>query len=105
MMVHIQYVPLKCNVTLAQQDVARCTLEFDVYYLKSASLQLKSRSTLGLQQNFYKARLFNLIICYKAFHHCKYLPSRVYLEPEHTSCSITPSIVLPLLKSRDLLFI
>ena len=53
-------VPLKCNVPHTGQHVDRCTLKLDVYHLKSASLQLKSRSTLGLQQNFYKARLFNL---------------------------------------------
>ena len=56
----LSMVPLKCNIALARQHVARCMLEFDIYHLESASLQLKSRSTLGLQQNFYKARLFNL---------------------------------------------
>ena len=57
---YVRTVLLKCNVALARQHVARCTLELDFYHLESASLQLKSRSTLGLQQNFYKARLFNL---------------------------------------------
>ena len=53
---------------------ARRTLALDVYHLKSSSLQLKNRSTLGLQQNLYEARLFYLkTICYKAFHHFKYL--------------------------------
>ena len=49
----VYMVPLKCNVALAQQHVARCMLEFEFYHLKYASLQLKNRSTLGLQQNFY----------------------------------------------------
>ena len=92
-------VPLKCTVPHTHQHVTRCTLKLDVYHLESASLQLKSRSILGLQQNFYKARLFNIKLCYKAFHRCKYLPSRVYScfsKPEHASCSITPSIVFPL---------
>ena len=53
-------VPLKYNVAIARLNVARCTLELDICHLQSASLQLKSRSTLGLQQNFYKVRLFNL---------------------------------------------
>ena len=57
---------------------ARCTLAFYIYHLESSSLQLKNRSTLGLQQKLYKARLFYLkTICYKAFHCFKYLPSRL----------------------------
>ena len=39
---------------------ARCTFALDVYHLESSSLQLRNRSTLGLQQKLYKARLFNL---------------------------------------------
>ena len=57
---YVRTVLLKCNIALARQHVAHCTLELDVYHLESASLQLNSHSTLGLQQNFYKARLFNL---------------------------------------------
>ena len=46
-------VPLKCNVRHARQHVARFMLELDVYHLESARLQLKTRSTLGLQRNCY----------------------------------------------------
>ena len=55
---------------------ARRTLALDVYHLESSSLQLKNHSALGLQQKLHKVRLFYLkTICYKAFHHFKYLPS------------------------------
>ena len=54
-------------------------------------------------------RLFNLKLhVIKPLHHYKFLPSQVYScfsKPEHASCSITPSIVFLLFKSRDLLFI
>ena len=59
---------------------ARRTLALDVYHLDSSSLQLKNRSTIGLQQKLHKARLFNLkTICYKAFHRFKYSPSRLLM--------------------------
>ena len=98
-------VLLKCNVALARQHVARCTLELDVYHLKFASLQLKSRSTLGLQQNFYKERLFNLrLYVTKPFIIVSTYDrgsTRVSRNPSiHRAC-----IVFPLLKSHDLLFI
>ena len=54
---------------------AQHTLALDVYHLESLGLQLKNRSTLGLQQKLYKAKLFCLkTLCYKAFHRFKYLP-------------------------------
>ena len=70
-----------CMVATAQMQchtcsTTDCTLELNVYYLESASLKLKSLSTLGLQQNFYEA--IKIIIMYKAFHHSKYLPLWVY---------------------------
>ena len=48
----LNYVQYRSNVALAQQ-LSNSTLYLDVYHLKSASLQLKNHSTLGLQQNFY----------------------------------------------------
>ena len=42
------------------EHFARRTLVLDVYHLESSSLQLKNRSTLGLQQKLYKAWLFYL---------------------------------------------
>ena len=57
---HVTFtVPLKCNVALARLHVARCMLEVHICHLKYANSQLKNHSTLGLQQNIYKARLFN----------------------------------------------
>ena len=62
---------------------ARRTLTLDIYHLESSSLQLKNRSTLGLQQKLYKARLFYLkTICYKAFHCFKYLPTHLLVFPQ-----------------------
>lgn len=51
---------------------AHYMLTLDPYHFESSSLQLKSH-TLGLQQKLLYIKLFNLKLCYKIFHHCKYI--------------------------------
>ena len=74
---------------------ARHTLALHIYHLESSSLQLKNRSTLGLQQKLYKARLFYLkTICYKTFHRFKYVLTIASTRVSLNVRSIMPSIVL-----------
>ena len=76
-------------------------------FITSSRQACHSKVTLHLVYNKTKVVFhLKLHICYKAFHHCEYLPLQVYLcslKSEHALCSITPSIMFPLLRSLDLL--
>ena len=44
----VTYGTAQIQRRIARLNLARCTLELDVCHLESVSLQLKTRSTLGL---------------------------------------------------------
>ena len=67
---------MQCRTRL--KHFARRTLALDIYHLESSSLQLKNRSTLGLQQIYIKRGYFILkLYVIKPFivsstYHCVY---------------------------------